>query len=67
MNANIVDTLKISGSLDRSGEPMALPRIRVKLTSEDDNFGLFCARLASTGVADTLKGPGPFTVLHARH
>jgi uncharacterized surface protein with fasciclin (FAS1) repeats len=27
-----------------------------------DNFGLFTARLQSTGVAATLAGPGPFTV-----
>ncbi|VEU41298.1 unnamed protein product [Pseudo-nitzschia multistriata] len=27
-----------------------------------DNFGLFCERLQSTGVADILNGPGPYTV-----
>jgi hypothetical protein len=60
MNITLLILLRSQGSLDRSGEPMALPRIRDEADLRRyDNFGLFCARLASTGVADTLRDLDP--------
>jgi uncharacterized surface protein with fasciclin (FAS1) repeats len=63
MNANIVDTL---ASLEGPGQVWGADGIDVGKEESDlkgyDNFGLFSARLASTGVAATLQGAGPFTV-----
>ena len=63
MNANIMDTLK---SLEGPGQVWGADGIAQDKGEADfrrsDNFGLFSARLASSGVAETLKGAGPFTV-----
>jgi uncharacterized surface protein with fasciclin (FAS1) repeats len=66
MNANIVDTLR---SLEGPGQVWGADGIDVGMGEADlkgyDNFGLFSERLASTGVAATLQGAGPFTVFAA--
>jgi uncharacterized surface protein with fasciclin (FAS1) repeats len=63
LHANIVDTL---ASLEGPGQVWGADGIAVGKEEADlkgyDNFGLFSARLASSGVAMTLQGPGPFTV-----
>jgi len=63
LDANIVDTL---ASLEGPGQVWGADGIAVGKEEAElkgyDNFGLFAARLASTGVAATLQGPGPFTV-----
>jgi uncharacterized surface protein with fasciclin (FAS1) repeats len=63
MNANIVDTL---ADLQGPGQVWGADGIAQDKGEAElkgyDNLGLFSARLASTGVADTLKGAGPFTV-----
>jgi uncharacterized surface protein with fasciclin (FAS1) repeats len=63
LDANIVDTL---ASLEGPGQVWGADGIAVGKEESDlkgyDNFGLFVQRLQSTGLADTLKGPGPFTV-----
>jgi uncharacterized surface protein with fasciclin (FAS1) repeats len=66
LNANIVDTL---ASLQGPGQVWGADGIDVGMGEADlkgyDNFELFSARLASTGVAATLQGAGPFTVFAA--
>jgi uncharacterized surface protein with fasciclin (FAS1) repeats len=66
LNANIVDTL---ASLQGPGQVWGADGIDVGKGESDlkgyDNFSLFSARLASTGVAATLQGAGPFTVFAA--
>uniref|UniRef100_A0A6T7GTB2 FAS1 domain-containing protein n=1 Tax=Attheya septentrionalis TaxID=420275 RepID=A0A6T7GTB2_9STRA len=63
LDANIVDTI---AALEGPGQVWGAEGIAVGKEESDfrgsDGFGLFAARLASTGVADTLKGDGPFTV-----
>jgi uncharacterized surface protein with fasciclin (FAS1) repeats len=63
MDANIVDTL---ATLEGPGQVWGADGIAQDKGEAElkgyDNFELFSARLASTGVADTLKGAGPFTV-----
>eukprot|EP00536_Pseudo-nitzschia_multiseries_P006030 jgi/Psemu1/255043/estExt_Genewise1Plus.C_1240047 len=53
-------------SLEGPGQVWGAEGIAVGKEESDlkgyDNFGLFVARLKSTGVADILNGPGPFTV-----
>lgn len=62
LNANIVDTL---ATLQGPGQVWGAEGIAVGKEESElkgyDNFDLLSARLASTGVAETLKGPGPFT------
>jgi len=62
LNANIVDTL---ATLQGPGQVWGAEGIAVGKEESElkgyDNFDLVSARLASTGVAETLKGPGPFT------
>jgi len=66
LDANIVDTL---ASLEGPGQVWGADGIAVGKEESDlkgyDNFSLFSARLASTGVGSTLAGPGPFTVFAA--
>lgn len=63
LDANVVDTL---ATLEGPGQVWGADGIAVGKEEADlkgyDNFGLFSARLASSGVAQTLAGPGPFTV-----
>jgi uncharacterized surface protein with fasciclin (FAS1) repeats len=63
LDANIVDTL---AQLEGPGQVWGAEGIAVGKEENDlrgyDGFGLFSARLASTGVAATLQGAGPFTV-----
>jgi len=63
LDANIVDTL---AGLEGPGQVWGADGIAVGKEESDlkgyDNFGLFTERLASTGVAATLTGPGPYTV-----
>jgi uncharacterized surface protein with fasciclin (FAS1) repeats len=63
LDANIVDTL---ATLEGAGQVWGAEGIAVGKEESDfkgfDNFGLFSARLQSTGVAATLQGAGPFTV-----
>jgi len=63
VDANIVDTL---ASLEGPGQVWGADGIAVGKEESDfkgfDGFGLFSQRLASTGVAATLAGAGPFTV-----
>mmetsp|Transcript_27058 Transcript_27058/g.48899 ORF Transcript_27058/g.48899 Transcript_27058/m.48899 type:complete len:191 (+) Transcript_27058:632-1204(+) len=63
LDANIVDTL---ASLEGPGQVWGADGIAVGKEESElkgyDNFGLFSQRLASSGVAATLAGPGPFTV-----
>jgi uncharacterized surface protein with fasciclin (FAS1) repeats len=63
LNANIVDTL---AGLQGPGQVWGAEGIEVGKEEADlkgyDNFGLFSARLAASGVAGTLQGPGPFTL-----
>mmetsp|Transcript_7021 Transcript_7021/g.10583 ORF Transcript_7021/g.10583 Transcript_7021/m.10583 type:complete len:191 (+) Transcript_7021:88-660(+) len=63
LDASIVDTL---ASLEGPGQVWGADGIAVGKEEADlkgyDNFGLFAARLASTGVAANLAGAGPFTV-----
>ena len=58
-----MDTL---ASLEGPGQVWGADGIAVGKEESDlrgyDNFGLFAARLASTGVGAALAGPGPFTV-----
>jgi uncharacterized surface protein with fasciclin (FAS1) repeats len=66
LDANIVDTL---AGLEGPGQVWGADGIAVGKEEAElkgyDNFGLFSARLASTGVAATLQGAGPFTVFAA--
>jgi uncharacterized surface protein with fasciclin (FAS1) repeats len=66
LNANLVDTLS---SLEGPGQVWGAEGIAVGKEEAElkgyDNFALFSARLASTGVAATLAGPGPYTVFAA--
>ncbi len=66
LNANIVQTL---ASLEGPGQVWGADGIAAGMGEADlkgyDNFELFSARLASTGVAKTLEGAGPFTVFAA--
>jgi uncharacterized surface protein with fasciclin (FAS1) repeats len=63
LDANVVDTL---ATLQGPGQVWGADGIAVGKEESElkgyDNFGLFRARLQSTGVAATLAGPGPFTV-----
>jgi uncharacterized surface protein with fasciclin (FAS1) repeats len=63
LNADIMSTLS---SLEGPGQVWGAEGIAVGKEESDfrgfDNFALFTARLQSTGVAQTLAGPGPFTV-----
>jgi uncharacterized surface protein with fasciclin (FAS1) repeats len=63
LNANIVDTL---ANLQGPGQVWGGDGIAQGFGESElkgyDNFGLFSARLASTGVGNTLQGAGPFTV-----
>mmetsp|Transcript_24774 Transcript_24774/g.36667 ORF Transcript_24774/g.36667 Transcript_24774/m.36667 type:complete len:190 (+) Transcript_24774:42-611(+) len=63
LNADIVSTLT---SLEGPGQVWGADGIAVGKEESDlkgyDNFSLFTARLQSSGVAQTLAGPGPFTV-----
>jgi uncharacterized surface protein with fasciclin (FAS1) repeats len=63
LDANIVDTL---AQLEGPGQVWGAEGIAVGKEENDlkgyDGFGLFSARLASTGVAAELKGAGPFTL-----
>ena len=63
LDASITDTL---ASLEGPGQVWGADGIAVGKEEAElrgyDNFALFSARLASTGVAATLAGPGPFTV-----
>jgi hypothetical protein len=63
LDANIADTL---ATLEGPGQVWGAEGIEVGKEESDlrgyDGFALFTARLASSGVADTLKGPGPFTL-----
>lgn len=63
LDASIYDTI---GSLEGPGQVWGAEGIAVGKEEAElkgyDNFSLFHARLASTGVAATLQGPGPFTV-----
>ena len=63
LDANIVDTL---ATLEGPGQVWGADGIAVGKEESDfkgfDNFKLFSERLASSGVAKTLKGAGPFTV-----
>lgn len=63
LGPNIVDTL---ASLEGPGQVWGAEGIAVGKEESElkgyDNFGLFCQRLQSSGVAATLSGPGPFTV-----
>jgi uncharacterized surface protein with fasciclin (FAS1) repeats len=63
LNANIFDTLR---ELQGPGQVWGAEGIEVGKEEAElkgyDNFGLFSARLASTGVAATLQGPGPYTL-----
>jgi len=66
LNANIAQTL---ATLQGPGQVWGADGIAVGKEEAElkgyDNFGLFSARLASTGVGATLNGPGPFTVFAA--
>jgi uncharacterized surface protein with fasciclin (FAS1) repeats len=63
LDATIADTV---ASLEGPGQVWGADGIAVGKEESDfkgfDNFGLFYARLQSSGVAATLAGPGPFTV-----
>jgi len=63
LDASIVDTL---ATLEGPGQVWGAEGIAVGKEESDfkayDNFGKFVARLQSTGVAQTLAGPGPYTV-----
>eukprot|EP00552_Chaetoceros_brevis_P004719 CAMPEP_0197735026 /NCGR_PEP_ID=MMETSP1435-20131217/185_1 /TAXON_ID=426625 /ORGANISM="Chaetoceros brevis, Strain CCMP164" /LENGTH=201 /DNA_ID=CAMNT_0043322541 /DNA_START=29 /DNA_END=634 /DNA_ORIENTATION=+ len=63
LDANVYDTLV---GLEGPGQVWGADGIAVGKEEADlkgyDNFGLFTQRLASTGVAATLAGAGPFTV-----
>jgi uncharacterized surface protein with fasciclin (FAS1) repeats len=63
LNANIADTL---AGLEGPGQVWGADGIAVGKEEAElkgyDNFGLFTARLQSSGVAATLQGAGPFTV-----
>jgi len=58
--------VSVLASLEGPGQVWGADGIAVGKEESDlkgyDNFSLFAERLASTGVADILNGPGPFTV-----
>lgn len=60
------DILSTLSGLEGPGQVWGADGIAVGKEESDlkgyDNFGLFCERLQSTGVAQALQGPGPFTV-----
>uniref|UniRef100_A0A7S2EJ04 FAS1 domain-containing protein n=1 Tax=Trieres chinensis TaxID=1514140 RepID=A0A7S2EJ04_TRICV len=63
LDANIVDTL---AGLEGPGQVWGADGIAVGKEESDlkgyDGFGLFCQRLAETGVGANLASPGPYTV-----
>ena len=63
LSASILDTI---ATLEGPGQVWGAEGIEVGKEESDlkgyDNFGLFAQRLQSTGVAQALSGPGPFTV-----
>jgi hypothetical protein len=63
LDANLVDTL---AGLQGPGQVWGADGIAAGFEEADlkgyDNFGLFVQRLQESGVANTLAGPGPFTV-----